>query len=43
MQMLTAALLSRFSSRGEVGFDDKLLPVMHCQFGGHHEKPSGAV
>ena len=41
--VLTAALFSRFSSRGEAGFDDKLLSAMRFQFGGHHEKPSDAT
>jgi len=40
--VLTAALFSRFSSRGEAGYDDKLLSAMRFQFGGHHEKPSDA-
>ena len=38
--VLTAALFSRFSSRGEDDFGDKLLSAMRFQFGGHHEKPS---
>ena len=38
--VLTAALFSRFSSRGEADFGDKLLSAMRFQFGGHHEKPS---
>lgn len=37
--VLTAALFSRFSSRGEADFGDKLLSAMRFQFGGHHEKP----
>lgn len=41
--VLTTALFSRFSSRGEAGFDDKLLSAMRFQFGGHHEKPSDAA
>jgi 6-phosphogluconate dehydrogenase len=36
--VLTAALFSRFSSRGEADFGDKLLSAMRFQFGGHHEK-----
>lgn len=36
--VLTAALFSRFSSRGETDFGDKLLSAMRFQFGGHHEK-----
>ena len=38
--VLTAALFSRFSSRGEDDFNDKLLSAMRYQFGGHHEKTS---
>ncbi|MEI6414466.1 MAG: decarboxylating 6-phosphogluconate dehydrogenase [Pseudomonadota bacterium] len=37
--VLTTALFSRFSSRGEVGYGDRLLSAMRYQFGGHHEKP----
>jgi len=36
--VLSAALFSRFSSRGEDSFDDKLLSAMRFQFGGHYEK-----
>ena len=36
--VLTAALFSRFSSRGETGYADKLLSAMRFEFGGHHEK-----
>jgi 6-phosphogluconate dehydrogenase len=39
-EVLTAALYSRFSSRGEADFQNKLLSAMRFQFGGHHEKPS---
>jgi 6-phosphogluconate dehydrogenase len=38
--VLSAALFQRFSSRGEAGFQDKLLSAMRLQFGGHLEKPS---
>ena len=38
--VLTAALFSRFSSRGEGDFDNKLLSAMRYQFGGHFEKTS---
>lgn len=38
--LLTAALYSRFSSRGEDDFANKLLSAMRFQFGGHHEKPA---
>jgi len=37
-EVLTAALYSRFSSRGEADFQNKLLSAMRFQFGGHHEK-----
>ena len=36
--VLTAALYSRFASRGEADFQNKLLSAMRMQFGGHHEK-----
>ena len=36
--VLSAALYSRFSSRGEAEFADKLLSAMRFQFGGHIEK-----
>ncbi|MDA8067230.1 MAG: decarboxylating 6-phosphogluconate dehydrogenase [Actinomycetota bacterium] len=35
---LSAALFSRFSSRGQEDFADKLLSAMRKQFGGHDEK-----
>jgi 6-phosphogluconate dehydrogenase len=38
--VLTAALTSRFSSRGEAEFANKLLSAMRKQFGGHVERPS---
>ena len=38
--VLSTALYSRFSSRGEADYQDKLLSAMRFQFGGHHEKPS---
>ena len=37
---LTTSLYSRFSSRGEADYADKLLSAMRYQFGGHHEKPA---
>ena len=37
--VLTAALYSRFSSRGEDEFAGKVLSAMRKQFGGHEEKP----
>ena len=39
--VLTTALYERFSSRGEAGFQDKLLSAMRFQLGGHLEKKSG--
>ena len=36
--VLTAALFSRFSSRGEADFAERLQSAMRYQFGGHHEK-----
>ena len=36
--VLTAALYERFASRGEAGFQDRLLSAMRYQFGGHVEK-----
>jgi 6-phosphogluconate dehydrogenase len=36
--VLTAALFSRFSSRGEEDYADKLLSALRFEFGGHHEK-----
>lgn len=39
--VLSAALYSRFSSRGEAGFADKLLSAMRFEFGGHVEKSDG--
>jgi 6-phosphogluconate dehydrogenase len=37
--VLSTALYSRFSSRGESDFADKVLSAMRFQFGGHLEKP----
>ncbi len=39
-QVLTAALYSRFSSRGEADYGDRVLSAMRKQFGGHNEKKS---
>jgi 6-phosphogluconate dehydrogenase len=39
--VLSAALFSRFTSRGEGDFADKLLSAMRFEFGGHIEKPPG--
>ena len=38
--VLSTALYSRFSSRGEAEFADKLLSAMRFEFGGHVEKPA---
>ena len=38
--VLTAALSSRFSSRGEDDFANRVLSAMRKEFGGHIEKPS---
>jgi 6-phosphogluconate dehydrogenase len=38
--VLTAALSSRFSSRGEDDFANRVLSAMRQEFGGHVEKPS---
>ena len=40
--VLSASLYSRFSSRGEGLFADKLTSAMRFEFGGHHEKPATA-
>src|SRR5262249_46218605 len=36
--VLTTALYERFTSRGEAGYEDKLLSAMRFGFGGHLEK-----
>ncbi len=36
--VLAAALFERFSSRGEAGFQDRVLSAMRYAFGGHVEK-----
>jgi 6-phosphogluconate dehydrogenase len=41
--VLSASLFSRFSSRGEAEYGDRLLSAMRKQFGGHAEKPSAGV
>lgn len=38
--VLSAPLYSRFNSRGEAEFADKLLSAMRFEFGGHEEKPA---
>ena len=37
--VLAAALFSRFASRGEADFQNRLLSAMRAEFGGHAEKP----
>ena len=39
--VLSAALFTRFASRGNEEFADKLMSAMRFQFGGHVEKPAG--
>ncbi len=41
--VLTAALYSRFASRGEDDFANRTLSAMRRQFGGHHEKPASSA
>ncbi len=41
--VLSASLFSRFASRGEADYGDKLLSAMRKQFGGHAEKSSAGV
>ncbi len=41
--VLSASLFSRFSSRGEAVYGDKLLSAMRKQFGGHAEKPAAGI
>ena len=38
--VLAVALASRFSSRGNDDFANRVLSAMRFQFGGHHEKPA---
>ena len=40
MPVLTSALFSRFSSRGEGDFGNRILSAMRKEFGGHAEKPA---
>ena len=42
VNVLSAALYERFSSRGEADFADKVLSAMRFEFGGHLEKRSGS-
>jgi 6-phosphogluconate dehydrogenase len=39
--VLSAALFSRFTSRGEADFQNRLLSAMRAEFGGHAEKAAG--
>ena len=41
-QVLTAALSSRFASRGNADFANKILSAMRNEFGGHVEKATGS-
>jgi 6-phosphogluconate dehydrogenase len=36
--VIATALFSRFSSRGEAEYEDKLLSALRFEFGGHVEK-----
>jgi 6-phosphogluconate dehydrogenase len=38
--VIASALFSRFSSRGEAEYEDKLLSALRFEFGGHVEKPA---
>ena len=40
--VLSAALFSRFTSRGEADFQNSLLSAMRAEFGGHAEKPAAS-
>ena len=40
--VISAALFSRFSSRGESDYADRLLSALRFEFGGHVEKPKDA-
>ncbi|MES2532928.1 MAG: decarboxylating 6-phosphogluconate dehydrogenase [Pseudomonadota bacterium] len=39
--VLTSAVFSRFASRGEADFQNKVLSAMRKEFGGHHESSGG--
>jgi 6-phosphogluconate dehydrogenase len=41
--VLSAALFTRFASRGNEEFADKLMSAMRFEFGGHLEKPTGGA
>jgi 6-phosphogluconate dehydrogenase len=43
VDVLSAALFARFSSRGNADFADKILSAMRKEFGGHDEKPAVAA
>jgi 6-phosphogluconate dehydrogenase len=38
--VITASLFSRFDSRGNAEYGNKILSAMRYAFGGHHEKKS---
>jgi len=38
--VIATALFSRFGSRGEAEYEDKLLSALRFEFGGHEEKPA---
>ena len=40
VDVLSAALFARFTSRGNADFADKILSAMRKEFGGHDEKPN---
>jgi 6-phosphogluconate dehydrogenase len=42
-EVLTAALTSRFASRGDADFANRILSAMRREFGGHVEKGSGSA
>jgi 6-phosphogluconate dehydrogenase len=42
VDVLSAALFARFSSRGNADFADKILSAMRKEFGGHDEKSGGS-
>jgi 6-phosphogluconate dehydrogenase len=39
--VISAALFSRFESRGDADYADRLLSALRNQFGGHEEKAKG--
>jgi 6-phosphogluconate dehydrogenase len=40
--VIASALFSRFSSRGDAEYEDKLLSALRFEFGGHQEKPASS-